>query len=206
VSRVGAPGLDELGRACGFAMSRRRQLSEEEQALWRGFVRSIEPLRRLRDPVPERAADAAAAGAEKSLAPVGAPGPRPRAQTSIETLRPKTPPLAPLDRRLKQRVARGREAIDARIDLHGYTQARAHSALLAFLQRAQRDGARLALVVTGKGAPRGARHEADRGVLKRQVPIWLSLPEFRPFVLGFEVAHVGHGGEGALYVRLRRAR
>lgn len=187
-------------------MTRRRQLSEEEEALWRGFARSIKPLRRLRDAAPERAPDPTAANERKPPAAVGPSGARPRAKASAETLRPKTPPLAPWDRRLKQRVARGREPIDARIDLHGYTQARAHAALAAFLQRAQRDGARLALVVTGKGTVRGEQHDAGRGVLKRQVPIWLSLPEFRPFVLGFEAAHVGHGGEGALYVRLRRAR
>ena len=35
--------------------------------------------------------------------------------------------------------------------------------------------------------------------------MWLSLPEFRSLVVGFEDAHIGHGGEGALYVRLRRA-
>jgi DNA-nicking Smr family endonuclease len=187
-------------------MTRRRQLSEEEQALWRGFARSIKPLRRLREPAPERTADAAAADAGKSAAADGARGALRRVKESAETLRPTTPPLAPMDRRLKQRVARGRETIDHRIDLHGYTQAQAHTALLAFLQRAQRDGARLALVVTGKGGARGAPHGVERGVLKRQVPIWLALPEFRPFVVGFEVAHVGHGGEGALYVRLRRPR
>ncbi len=187
-------------------MTRRRLLSGEEQALWRGFARSVKPLRRARDAAPERTADAAAPDEVKSPAAVGRPGAPPRAKASAEILRPKAPPLAPLDRRLKQRVARGREAIDGRIDLHGFTQAQAHSALSAFLQRAQRDGARLVLVVTGKGAARGAQHDAERGVLKRQVPIWLALPEFRPFVLGFEVAHVGHGGAGALYVRLRRAR
>ena len=72
--------------------------------------------------------------------------------------------------------------------------------------RAQADGARMVLVVTGKGAGRGDREAAvERGVLKRQVPMWLSLPEFRLLIVGFEDAHVGHGGEGALYVRLRRA-
>lgn len=191
-------------------MTRRRQLTDEEEALWRGFARSIEPLRRLRVAAAERTADVTAADAsasdEPKLQAAAARGALARAKASDQTLRRKTPPLAPLDRRLKQRVARGRETIDTRIDLHGYTQARAHSALLAFLQRAQSDGARLALVVTGKGAARGERHDAERGVLKRQVPIWLALPEFRPFVLGFEVAHLGHGGEGALYVRLRRAR
>jgi DNA-nicking Smr family endonuclease len=59
------------------------------------------------------------------------------------------------------------------------------------------------LVITGKGKM-GA--ESERGVLRRQVPQWLSLPEFRSLVVGFEEAHIGHGGEGALYVRVRRAR
>jgi DNA-nicking Smr family endonuclease len=60
------------------------------------------------------------------------------------------------------------------------------------------------LVITGKGL-RGDDHRSERGVLKRQVPLWLQLPEFRGYVLGFEHAHIGHGGEGALYVRLRRS-
>ena len=124
---------------------------------------------------------------------------------------PKSPPLAPLDRRLKQRVARGREPIEARLDLHGMTQKQAHGALLRFLRRAQADGAKTVLVVTGKGSAsrsRSGEHDDDRerGVLRRQVPMWLALPEFRLLVVGFDDAHVGHGGEGALYVRLRRAR
>jgi DNA-nicking Smr family endonuclease len=116
----------------------------------------------------------------------------------------KTPALAPLGRRLKQRVARGREPIDARLDLHGFTQTQAHAALLRFLRRAQADGVRMVLVVTGKGTSKGGETH-ERGVLKRQVPLWLSLPEFRSLVVGFEDAHIGHGGAGALYVRLRRA-
>jgi DNA-nicking Smr family endonuclease len=74
---------------------------------------------------------------------------------------------------------------------------------MRFLRRAQADGARLVLVITGKGAPDAF---AGRGVLKRQVPLWLKLGEFRPYVLGFENAHAAHGGEGALYVRVRKAR
>ena len=83
------------------------------------------------------------------------------------------------------------------------TQVRAHHALLRFLQRAHRDGLTFVLVITGKGKV-GA--ESERGVLRRQVPQWLSLPEFRALVVGFEEAHIGHGGEGALYVRIRRAK
>ena len=77
--------------------------------------------------------------------------------------------------------------------------------MLRFLQAAQRDGAKFVLVITGKGA-RAQDEHGERGVLKRQVPLWLKLPEFRAYVVGFEDAHIGHGGEGALYVRLRRAR
>jgi DNA-nicking Smr family endonuclease len=178
-------------------MTRRRSLSEEERARWSGVVRSIKPLRQARQPVPPSAGSAAVDEA-----------PPPRGAARQEPLpAKKAPPLAPLGRRLKQRVARGREPIDVRLDLHGKTQTAAHAALLRFLREAQADGARIALVVTGKGNRTPSHDTAgERGVLRRQVPLWLSLPEFRPFVVGFEDAHVGHGGEGALYVRLRRVR
>jgi DNA-nicking Smr family endonuclease len=104
---------------------------------------------------------------------------------------------------MKQRVARGKDEIDGRLDLHGLTQSEAHAALLRFLRTASSRGARLVLVITGKGA-RAA--EGERGVLKRQVPHWLAQPEFRALVIGFEDAHIAHGGEGALYVRVRRLR
>jgi DNA-nicking Smr family endonuclease len=110
-----------------------------------------------------------------------------------------------LARRERKRLARGTIAIDARIDLHGLTQSEAHAALARFLRRAQADDARFVLVITGKGA-RFADHGGDRGVLRRQVPLWLRLPEFRSYVVGFEDADTVHGGQGALYLRLRRRR
>jgi DNA-nicking Smr family endonuclease len=181
-------------------MSRRRELSEEERALWTGVVRSITPLRRSKKIA--RLEESAKPGGETKR--VSVPG-RPRDPAPQARLPAKTPPLAALGRRLKQRVARGLDPIDARIDLHGHTQKQAHAGLLRFLQRAQAEGARVVLVVTGKGAVRGERESGrEPGVLKRQVPMWLALPEFRSFVVGFENAHVGHGGEGALYVRIRR--
>jgi DNA-nicking Smr family endonuclease len=85
------------------------------------------------------------------------------------------------------------------------TQRQAHAALKRFLHKAQADGAKLVLVITGKGA-RGADGERERGVLRRQVPEWLALAEFRPYVLGLNDASVRHGGEGALYVQVRRVR
>jgi DNA-nicking Smr family endonuclease len=184
------------GQAHAKPMSRRRQLSEEEEALWNGFARSITPLRH-----PQKTR-------EKTLLPPAAkklqpqrPAPPPPTPPT-----PPTPPLAPLERRLKQRVARGRAPIDARIDLHGFTQNEAYRALLRFLERAQADGRRIVLVVTGKGGRESHDRASERGVLRRQVPLWLELPEFRALVVGFGNAHAGHGGDGALYVRLRRRR
>ena len=72
------------------------------------------------------------------------------------------------------------------------------------MHRAHSEGLTFVLVITGKG--RAAGGESERGVLRRQVPQWLSLPEFRSLVVGFEEAHIGHGGEGALYVRIRRSK
>ena len=117
--------------------------------------------------------------------------------------KPAVPPLAPLGRRERSQLSRGRKEIEARLDLHGMTQTRAHHALSGFLQRAHLDGLTFVLVITGKGK---AGSESERGVLRRQVPQWLSQPEFRALVVGFEEAHIGHGGEGALYVRIRRSR
>jgi len=177
---------------------RRRRLSADDEALWRGVTRSVRPLKRRRverEPAKVVASDknAKSAPAERSHVSPVRTAPAPKAP----------PPLVPLDRRLKQKLVRGSVEIDARLDLHGRSQNEAHAALIRFLHRAQGDGAHTVLVITGKG---GGDESKGRGVLKRQVPMWLMLPEFRVFVLGFEDAHVGHGGQGALYVRLRRGR
>jgi DNA-nicking Smr family endonuclease len=120
---------------------------------------------------------------------------------------PAPPPLVPLERRLRQRLAKGSERIDRRLDLHGLTQREAHDALARFLRAAQAEGAKVVLVVTGKGGRAADRDPfVERGVLRRLVPQWLHAREFRNLVVGFDAAHVGHGGAGALYVRLRRRR
>jgi DNA-nicking Smr family endonuclease len=196
-------------------MSRRRQISDEDHALWQAVTRTVSPLRRHRKdhaPVadhaapkskpktssPSRSAAAAPKQPPKQLQkPVAKPASKPAVVADS------APHLAPLDRHDRQRLARGTQDIEARLDLHGRTQSEAHAALLRFLHRAQADGAKTVLVITGKG---GAGSSGERGVLKRQVPLWLALPEFRGLVVGFGPAAIGHGGAGALYVRVRRGR
>jgi DNA-nicking Smr family endonuclease len=121
----------------------------------------------------------------------------------MESRRPLLPSLAPIDRRARQKLARGHMPIEAAIDLHGMRQQEAHHALHGFLSRAQRDGAKIVLVVTGKGESHPAEG-LETGVLRRSVPLWLRAPEWRSLVVGFEEASRPHGGAGALYVRLRR--
>ena len=184
------------------APRRRRELSEEERALWESVAKQVKPLRKktrvAKPDAPAPASATAIAPKPKKAAPIVAP-PKPSPLTV-----PLPPALAPLGRRERSQLSRGRKDIDARLDLHGMTQTRAHRVLFTFLQRAHRDGLTFVLVITGKGKVGGA--ESERGVLRRQVPQWLNLPEFRSMVVGFEEAHIGHGGEGALYVRVRRAR
>ena len=124
---------------------------------------------------------------------------RPLPRQPLRGLR-RAPSLRRSAARQSAACARDSGAIHGRLDLHGMTQAEAHDALLGFLHRSQASGARVVLVITGKGV----RGDSERGVLKRQVPMWLRLPEFRDIVVGFETAGIGHGGEGAMYVRLRR--
>jgi DNA-nicking Smr family endonuclease len=195
------------------ARRRFRSLTPEEQDLWSVVARTVRPLRpgvlgpgaldkKLASvagepnkaivpetPRPARNGTAVANGFKAAVANPRSPGP---------------PALNPMMRKEKQKLARGHAAIDVRIDLHGMTQTEAHAALQHLLQRAQADGAKFVLVITGKGLPNGSLN--GRGVLRRQVPQWLALPEFRRYVAGFDIAHTGHGGEGALYVRLRRAK
>lgn len=163
-----------------------RRLTPEEEALWRRVARDVARSRGgvvtidAPSPAPARAAD------PPPLLNAPAPGPRRSAG-----------PLA--DRGGEKRVRRGRLDVALRIDLHGMTQERAHRALLTFLRRAHQSGARLTLVITGKGGM-GAE---GRGVLRRLLPEWLATPAFRALVSGYAAAHARHGGAGAFYVFLR---
>ncbi|QXX75498.1 Smr/MutS family protein [Methylovirgula sp. HY1] len=180
------------------ARRRLRRLSDEEIALWLTVTRSVKPrpdaiLPASTSPLPEKPE---AAPSAPPVAPQKPPQPPPRGA--------QLPRLAPLDRRLKQRLTRGKVEVDAVIDLHGLHQQEAHASLQRFLLRAQSNGAKLVLVVTGKGEGRAAEDYGGGGVLRRSVPHWLGAPDWRGLVVGFEEASRPHGGAGALYVRLRR--
>jgi DNA-nicking Smr family endonuclease len=121
-------------------------------------------------------------------------------------------PTAGLDGRTQERLKRGLLEPQARLDLHGLTEANAHRALAAFLRNASARGLRLVVVITGKGAKTPAPDEPfemnyeRRGVLKQMTPRWLAEPELARFVADVRTAHRKHGGGGALYVYLRKPR
>lgn len=92
-----------------------------------------------------------------------------------------------------QRLRTGRRTVERRLDLHGHTAQRAFHALAAFLHSAQGEGLRCVEVITGQG-----------GVLRRELPLWLNLPEFRSLVLA--AAHPHAANPGAVRLLLRRLR
>ncbi len=153
--------------------SRRRALGEEERALWDLVAKQIKPLKKHR----LTKVHAAPRAQPSPAALVARPPPPPRpvaAAPAPRVAKPSVPRLAPLGKRERSKLSRGRSEIDARLDLHGMTQAPRPSRLSGFLQQAHHDGLTFVLVITGKG-----RSGGESGVLRRQVPEWLSLPEFR---------------------------
>jgi DNA-nicking Smr family endonuclease len=160
-----------------------RALRGEERKLWRETMHGVKPLRPL---------------ARDDDADEPAPPPQRKAKSRHVAPATKTVPaktIGALDRRSAQRLKRGTLPIEARLDLHGMTQSEAHEALTRFLARAQKHGSRAVLVITGKS-----------GVLHGAVPRWLHEGENRDRILATKRAHAQHGGEGALYLMLRRRR
>ena len=190
---------------------RRRQLSAEEIDLWLQVTKSITPRPGSRLPQSPSIGAQSPARAEISNSEA-----RPSASDeSADAVRNgpfpkshKSSTLAPLDRSLRQKLARGRAAPDAVIDLHGFHRQEAYTALRSFLTRAQSEGARIVLVVTGKGERLTVENDLGEsktpGILRQSVPRWLREPFFQPLIAGFESAQRPHGGAGAYYVHLRR--
>jgi DNA-nicking Smr family endonuclease len=176
---------------------RGRRPSREERELWRSAMRGV---RALRDPEPG-SDDPAPSPAPAEPAPKR----RPAAAASKAAYHARQPALAPgdvvgVDRRLAERLRRGRLPIQSTLDLHGLTQSEAHAAVQGFVARALDRGLRTILIVTGKGRRDGG------GVLKTALPRWLNEAPLRPFVLALSEARPEHGGGGALYVLLKRRR
>jgi DNA-nicking Smr family endonuclease len=156
-----------------------------DHALWRQAMREVAPLLGRATPPP---------GVTTSPAPAEEPPARPAA--------PPPPDLGiGIDRANAERLKRGRHPIEARIDLHGMTQAAAYRVLAGFVHASHEAGRRCVLVITGRGlGPDGP------GVLKSAVPRWLETPELRRRILATAPAQPQHGGAGALYLLLRRRR
>jgi DNA-nicking Smr family endonuclease len=168
-------------------------LKEEDRVLWSLVARTAKPLKGtvavvVADPAPEPRT--------MPLEPSKTAAATPTAQ------KPKSLRVSHvLDEPTLDKLSKGRLPIEGRVDLHGMTQDEAYTLLFSFLQRAHAGGVRYVLVITGKGNSSGGD-----GVLRRAVPAWLSTPAFRMLVSSHDHAARQHGGSGALYIRLRRAR
>jgi DNA-nicking Smr family endonuclease len=177
---------------------------DDDDALWAKVVEGAAPLKGKR-PAPGRA--------EKPTPP-----PRPKTKAAPPPEKPvppvpKPPPgamRAPLDRKTARELEKGRLEVEARLDLHGLRQRDAHAQLKRFIKAAQGRGLKHVLVITGKGASleesKSFYDEEERGVLRNAVPHWLAEPDFAPMVVSVSPAPRRLGGEGALYVRIRKAR
>lgn len=172
----------------------KRRLGSEEMRLWRTVAATVKPFPGREAPAPPEP-PAPAPGAPAPPTPAGrAKGPAPRPPAPP---RPPPPRATGIEPNRERRIVMGREEIGARLDLHGLDQDRARAVLTAFLTRAQQEGYRAVLVITGKG-------RIGDGVLRRRLPDWLNEPPLRGLVAGVSYAHRRHGGEGAVYVALKR--
>jgi DNA-nicking Smr family endonuclease len=182
----------------------RRRLRPDEVELWRRVTALVSP----REPAPRPEPETPSPSIEPAAPPVRRPAlPARRAGPVSATRAAASVPAPPrIDGHLRRDLVRGKRRPEARIDLHDMTLAQAHSALTHFVLSSHSAGRRVVLVITGKGRAGREPHGWDggRGVLRRQVPVWLSGPPLAPLVIDVTQAHRLHGGEGALYVVLRR--
>jgi DNA-nicking Smr family endonuclease len=183
------------------------RLSSDDIGLWRWAMRDVIPLRghmtppgadRLHPARPEADAGETQAVPANGTAKTDLPRPPPARPAPLPPLAPVAGHFAGLDRASAERLRRGRYPIEARLDLHGMTQAEAHRALNGFVAGSRAIGRRCVLVITGHGRMSG-------GILKSAVPRWLNEPDLRRHVLAITPAQQRDGGAGALYLLLRKA-
>lgn len=183
-------------------------ISDDDRRIWARVTGTVTPPRTRK---PARVAlDASDAEPAPPSAPPGkarkpAPAPRPRPAPAPASASSGSPPSRPasvrapdvLEPRRQRRLSRERDPIEASLDLHGYGRFEAEDVLRAFLTSSQARGLRAVLVVTGQGRRGG-------GVIRASIVEWLHAPSLRGVISGFAPAHRRHGGEGAIYVTLRR--
>ncbi|MBH1999205.1 MAG: Smr/MutS family protein [Sphingomonadaceae bacterium] len=174
----------------------RRHLSSDEQALWNALTRSVRPMRpqaRAPLPAPVTIFDPPA---QKRLTP---PPPRPAPPLPVRT------PAAILDSGWERRIKGGTVSPDVSIDLHGHSLSAAHARLNQAIAAALARDARVMLVVTGK-PPRNAATDGSsrRGAIRAEIGHWLETSVYADRIASVRVAHPRHGGDGALYLILRR--
>lgn len=186
-------------------MARRRHLHPEELDLWQAVARTARSLHGVALPHPV-VIDPTPVEAKKHAAI-----PRFRVGEKVAAFRKDDALPSPgiqMDAKSFSRMSKGKLSPEARIDLHGMTVAEAHPELIRFILNAHSEGLRLVLVITGKGKPGPDFGPIPQryGILKHQVPNWLRSPPLGGLILQVSDAHLKHGGAGALYVYLRRAR
>jgi len=184
-------------------------LTEDDRRIWARVSGSVTPPR-------TRKAARVTPGAslpDEPLKPGTIRAPRPpgpvkpvvstKARTPVQTVSIHTlvtmPRAVPeeLEPRRQRRLSRERDPIEASIDLHGFGRFEAEDQLRAFLMSCQARGLRAVLVVTGQGRRGG-------GIIRASVHEWLQGHALRGVVSGFAMAHRRHGGDGAIYVTLKR--
>ena len=112
-----------------------------------------------------------------------------------------------IDKNTASRFVKGNYKIDARIDLHGYTEKDAFLAVADFIKDCYIQNKRCILIITGKGIKKDDDpwYEA-KGVINQALLNWINHPDIRPFVLSIAQAKQSDGGSGAFYVLLKRQR
>ena len=181
-----------------------RGLTQEEAAAWARLASTVTPLERLRPrKVPSIVAEPAPV-----LTPAPAKLVKGRVPPPLPTPTAPAPKTGPgLDSHWDRRLARRSTEPDFTLDLHGHTLDQAHRRLDQGLVQARAMDARLVLVVTGKPRPVDAADRGHkRGAIRAKIVDWLAAGPHASAIAAIRKAQPRHGGEGALYLVLKRQR
>lgn len=195
---------------------RKRQPALNDWHLWSEVTRSVSPLKRATqtqsvDPEPQSKPEKPqkqpkSTNKPPTWSPSATPFNHQPQRFGTGNTSSRTMPGRVIEPRMRRRLMRGQLPIDATIDLHGLRQSEAHAALSRFITARYARGDRTILVITGKGLKKTGYGSIEQtGVLRTMLPIWLTEPALSPMVAGWETSAQAHGGEGAYYVRLKRA-